>query len=109
MSIVLTGPTTTAVPIDLQRYRTVLEDLRAGAVRERELALAESATAMPDAVAVSRAARLLGTVEEIDSALQRIADGSYGTCMRCGAGIAVERLEFRPYAPRCVTCEGRTR
>ena len=64
---------------------------------------------MPDAVAVSRAGRLLRTVEEIDAALQRITDGTYGACVRCGARIPAERLEFRPFAAGCVACEERAR
>ena len=42
--------------------------------------------------------------EEIDAALQRIADGGYGLCTHCGADIPLERLEFRPWAATCVGC-----
>ena len=108
MSTVLTAQTT-AVPIDRQGFRALLTDLRADCVRQRELALAESATAMPDPVAVSRAARLLRSIQEIDAALQRIVEGSYGSCVHCGAGIPAERLEFRPFASGCVACEERAR
>lgn len=41
---------------------------------------------------------------DIDAALARLDDGSYGTCERCGEPIAVERLRVRPAARRCVTC-----
>jgi DnaK suppressor protein len=70
--------------------------------------MAESATAMPDPVAVIRAARLDRTIGEIDAALQRIADGSYGTCVHCGAAIPPERLELRPFVSGCVTCAQRS-
>jgi DnaK suppressor protein len=43
-------------------------------------------------------------LEEIDAALERLAAGSYGTCERCGRGIAPERLDVRPTARTCVTC-----
>ena len=107
MSTALTAQTTAAPPvaIDHEEFRALLEDLHADCIRQRELALAESATAMPDPVAVSRAARLLRTIEEIDAALQRIADGTYGSCAYCGAAIPPERLEFRPFAAGCVACE----
>ena len=87
----------------------LLRDLRADCVRERELALAESATSLPDAVALSRAGRLLATIEEIDLAVRRIDDGTYGACAHCGATIPAERLDFRPFATGCVGCEERSR
>ncbi len=37
-------------------------------------------------------------VAEIDAALARLADGSYGTCEVCGLPIEPERLEARPTA-----------
>ena len=69
------------------------------------LALAETATSVPDPVAVSRAAALSRRIEEIDAALDRIAAGTYGSCVHCGTGIPPERLEFRPFAARCVSCQ----
>ena len=41
---------------------------------------------------------------EIDATLSRIDDGTYGTCERCQADIAVARLEARPTARTCVEC-----
>ena len=41
---------------------------------------------------------------EIQAALARLADGSYGTCQVCGAGISGERLAARPAARTCVGC-----
>ena len=39
---------------------------------------------------------------EIDAALRRIEDGTYGTCGRCGKEIPVERLEAYPWATLCI-------
>ena len=39
---------------------------------------------------------------EIDAALRRIEDGTYGTCGRCGKEIPVERLEAHPWATLCI-------
>jgi RNA polymerase-binding protein DksA len=39
---------------------------------------------------------------EIDSALQRIEDGTYGKCGVCGKEIGVERLEAYPWASLCI-------
>ncbi len=41
---------------------------------------------------------------EIDAALARLADRSYGTCERCGRPIAAGRLEARPTARTCIAC-----
>jgi DnaK suppressor protein len=45
--------------------------------------------------------RLLG---EIEQALQRIEDGSYGECFECGEPIAPRRLEANPTATLCIGC-----
>lgn len=41
-------------------------------------------------------------VAEIDEALCRIEDGTYGTCAVCGSQIPDDRLEAIPYAILCV-------
>ena len=39
---------------------------------------------------------------EIDAALGRIDDGTYGLCVNCGKPIGEERLEAVPYATLCI-------
>jgi DnaK suppressor protein len=41
-------------------------------------------------------------LDEIDAALFRIEDGSYGLCTACGRPISKERLEALPYATLCI-------
>jgi DnaK suppressor protein len=41
-------------------------------------------------------------LDEIDAALVRIQDGSYGLCTACGRPISKERLEALPYATLCI-------
>lgn len=41
---------------------------------------------------------------DLDTALERIAAGHYGTCERCGDAIARDRLLARPTARTCITC-----
>lgn len=43
-------------------------------------------------------------VAAIRAALQRIKDGSYGICVKCGEDIAPARLMAVPFAPLCVKC-----
>jgi DnaK suppressor protein len=42
----------------------------------------------------------------ISGAAGRLADGTYGTCERCGLPIGAERLAARPAATTCVRCAG---
>lgn len=41
-------------------------------------------------------------LQQIDHALEKMDDGSYGRCERCGEWIEVERLEAIPYATLCL-------
>jgi DnaK suppressor protein len=41
---------------------------------------------------------------ELEDALDRLRQGSYGRCERCGQPIAAERLAARPTARTCITC-----
>ena len=50
----------------------------------------------------------LAEVRQIDAALQRIEDGTYGTCVRCGEAISAERLVVLPATPLCKTCAAGT-
>jgi len=50
-------------------------------------------------------ARCFEAMDEIDAALARIGDGTYGTCVACGDPIPVERMEIVPAADRCVVCQ----
>jgi RNA polymerase-binding protein DksA len=46
-------------------------------------------------------------LSEIDAALKRIDDGTYGTCVNCGKEIPRERLEVNPWASLCIDCKRR--
>lgn len=41
---------------------------------------------------------------EVDAALDRLAAGTYGQCVRCGGPIAADRLDARPSTPVCIGC-----
>ena len=41
-------------------------------------------------------------LSQIDTALKRIEEGTYGTCESCGREIAAERLDAYPWAPLCI-------
>ncbi|MEV4540721.1 transcriptional regulator, TraR/DksA family [Micromonospora echinaurantiaca] len=46
-------------------------------------------------------------VADTAQALQRMSEGSYGLCERCGGEIPVARLEILPWARFCVPCQSR--
>ncbi len=46
-------------------------------------------------------------VDEIDSALHKLDEGTYGVCENCGKEISPARLEARPASTYCVDCKSR--
>jgi RNA polymerase-binding transcription factor len=58
--------------------------------RERDLALSAQARA---------------AIDQIDVAIAKIREGTYGQCENCGTAIPKERLKALPYAALCVKCK----
>lgn len=44
---------------------------------------------------------------DLDAAVERLANGTYGRCERCGQPIAPDRLDARPAARTCIACASR--
>jgi RNA polymerase-binding transcription factor DksA len=44
------------------------------------------------------------TLENIEAALERIEEGTYGACEECGVKIPKMRLDAIPYCTMCVKC-----
>jgi DnaK suppressor protein len=44
-------------------------------------------------------------LREVLQALRRMAEGSYGTCRRCGERLPIERLEVLPQLSLCMPCQ----
>jgi len=55
------------------------------------------------------AGTLRETLHEIDAALEKFDNGTYGVCESCGEAIAEARLEAMPAARLCITCASRRR
>jgi DnaK suppressor protein len=66
-------------------------------------AVADLETAL-DVAEVSRDA---GELREVESALLRMKDGTYGECVDCGNNIPYARLHANPSASRCIACQER--
>lgn len=45
------------------------------------------------------------TLKNIDQALERLDEGTYGICEECGQEIGKKRLEVIPFALCCVQCQ----
>ncbi len=84
-------------------------------LRDRELLAIEHTPDSVDAVqaiAIREAAASVLTAEtallrEIEAALKRIDDGSYGVCEDCEEPISERRLAAIPWTRRCVPCQER--
>ncbi len=44
------------------------------------------------------------TLADVERALEKLADGTYGTCDSCGEPISEERLDAIPSATLCISC-----
>jgi DnaK suppressor protein len=111
--------------VDLQDVRAQLEQMlreldSATSTLERENAgdteelshfdqhPADTATELSDADREQALLEAAGTQRvEVVAALSRLDDGTYGTCVDCGATIPEARLEIRPEAARCVECQAK--
>jgi DnaK suppressor protein len=67
------------------------------------------------AAATAERTEVIGLVEsvkrmldDVDVALERVADGTHGTCATCGSQIGQARIEFRPESILCVDCKSKT-
>jgi DnaK suppressor protein len=58
-------------------------------------------------VGIAQVVRDTRELNEVEAALRRVADQSYGVCMDCGETIPRARLEASPAAVRCVQCQQR--
>ena len=96
-----------------ERVLGAAHDIVEGDVEDGELSsaagdqhIADHASEMVDReVDVSLEENAEQIVYEIDRALTKIDDGTYGQCSRCGQRIPAERLDAVPYATLCVSCK----
>lgn len=73
-----------------------------------EAARSQQLQAMPDtdldAVLSARRASTERVLQDVRTALQRLAEGRYGICTGCDRPISAERLELRCWTTTCVGC-----
>jgi DnaK suppressor protein len=108
--------------VDRARYRLLrrLLEERRREIQESLRSLREAVPAAADLVRDAEEQRLDGlfrdldfalvqmkaaSVAALDAAIERLEEGTYGTCADCGAEISPARLEAVPFAVRCVACQ----
>ena len=85
----------------LERAEVIEDDLR----HPLDADSSEQAVDLADDEALEGVDEVLrAEIVQIRYALQRIENGTYGTCAKCGKDIARARLEARPIATRCIDC-----
>ncbi len=95
----------------LEQRRQVTEDLNAARATalEGDDGVEDSADMseldLNRSTALDLASRESQLIEEIDEALQRIDNGTYGQCVRCGKPINEERLKAMPTAKYDAECQ----
>lgn len=95
--------TESASAVDAQRELERQLEERLAALQEIE----PFAVPAVDPVAYQAAASHRAAIEQITAALNRVTQGTYGRCIRCGEPIAPARLEALPYAATCIDCQSR--
>jgi DnaK suppressor protein len=71
--------------------------------------IGEGTTEAVERLNTTAAARSIAdSIADIDRAVAKIDDGSYGICDVCGRDIGAARLEALPAASRCVDCARRS-
>ncbi len=105
---------TAAIELKAEREKLVQQRDDMGADEKGELPGADDyGEGFADAAAATaERSEVLGLVEnlmtmlnDVDAALVKVADGTYGTCRVCGKQIGADRLEFRPTSTRCIDCK----
>ena len=111
----------TSSPLDIDRFRTQLEQMRDALRAELDALQHESANVdqnegygvknhpAEDASELflrqrnlAVASDLQAELYDVERALERVAQGTYGVCQVCGEPINPERLEARPAATFCI-------
>lgn len=96
-----------------QRRSALVAEIREDLARARQEAFGELAGPAPDPGDESVATliqdldqadvtRDMGELRDLEGALARMAEGSYGICIVCGADIDYARLRANPAALRCI-------
>jgi DnaK suppressor protein len=101
---------------DIGRYEAILQDkkweLSVGLRRRWDIAAVSSPDSVEEVqltevreLEIDSLDRRAGLLREVEDALSRISDGSFGVCRLCDANIKPARLNAVPWAPLCIECQ----
>jgi DnaK suppressor protein len=101
---------------ELEKYKKILETRRdelAKGLRNRDdIAIEKTPDALDEVqlagereLAIRNLDRESNLLRNVRLGLARIADGSYGTCLRCDEEIKPKRLDAVPWTPYCIRCQ----
>ena len=101
---------------ELNKYKTLLEakqeELAAGLRNREDIAIEKTPDAIDEVqlagereLAIRNLDRESALLRNVRSALARIADGSYGTCLHCEEEIKPKRLDAVPWTKYCIRCQ----
>lgn len=101
---------------ELNKFKKILEnkqDELERVVRNRDaITIEKSADALDEVqhaaereLAIRNLDRESNLLRNVRSALRRIEDGSFGTCLHCEEEISPKRLAAVPWAPFCIQCQ----
>ena len=102
--------------VDLEDFKQVLETMLAGlerrllrrdgiAIEHTPDALDEVQYAADREFAVRQLEQDSVRFRDVNAALRRIEEGSYGACLHCGSAISIKRLNAVPWTPCCIDCQ----
>lgn len=77
------------------------EEARQSGVAEVEDPIDQVTSTEAKAAGFQTAGTVFEELKEVDEALRRIAEGTYGKCIDCGRPIEPSRLEAVPWTPYC--------
>lgn len=100
----------------LEKYEGMLEakqvELSMGLRNRDEIVIERAPDALDEVqlagereLAILNLDRESNLLRDVRSALARIADGSYGTCMHCAEDIKPKRMDAVPWAKYCIRCQ----
>lgn len=102
------------MPLDVTRAEPHLSEARERLEQTRVArlaqlhALSEKGQGTEDHLLSEQKTAMEQALKEIEEAVTRVEDGTYGTCLGCRKPIPAERLEILPYTRYCVACRQRT-
>jgi len=106
----------TMTQTEINKYKAMLEakqaELSAGLRNREDIAIEKTPDAIDEVqlagereLAIRNLDRESNLLRNVQGALVRIADGSFGVCMHCEEDIKIKRLDAVPWTKYCIKCQ----